>query len=129
LTKKSRSPKQNRMTIADTLTKKDKAKILAVGKGVVDRKKKKPKTKQDSELKKIRGRLARKEITKAEYEKLKLKILKKKFQTTKNSKQQPKTTNKHLHTRGKICPKCGSKTKKYGTNISCTNPKCNWFKN
>ena len=144
--KKSHPKKSGTITIADTLTKKDMTKIMAGIKaekqankeiikhtnsysGSYTKKKKEPKTKQDSELKKIRGRLARKEITKAEYEKLKLKILKKKFQTTKNSKQQPKTTNKHLHTQGKICPKCGSKTKKYGTNISCTNPKCNWFKN
>ena len=76
--KKSHPPKQNTMTIGDTLTKKDKAKIgekrkiFVVGKGVVDRKKKKPKTKKDSELKKIRDRLGRREITKAQYEKLKL---------------------------------------------------------
>ena len=67
-----------------------------------DKKKKKPKTKQDSELEKIRGRLARREITKAEYEKLKLKILKKKFQTTKNSKQQPKTPNTSYRIRSKL---------------------------
>ena len=65
-------------------------------------------------------------------EKLKQEMQRKKYQSTKSSKQQQKTPNKHLHTastyRGKTCPKCGSKTKKYGTNISCSNPKCNWFR-
>ncbi len=143
--KKSHPKKSGTITIADTLTKKDMTKIMAGIKaekqankeiikhansysGSYTKKKKEPKTKQDSELKKIRGRLARKEITKAEYEKLKLGIIKKEYQDTKSSKHQQKIIDQ-AKVRGKICPKCGSKTKKYGTNISCTNPKCNWFKN